>query len=132
MVVRISLASAGTLVCKFDLADLEVVLAGVRHLRMLADEAGFVSSQVHVSFTHCSTSSAVTVTVGVCLGSEATLQLVAVFFGHGVGFAGGHVSALMSVTWNFQNSSTPSRRTSKRSEPDHASDCVGSTLGHAV
>ena len=61
--------------CKFDLADLESSLAGVRHLRMLADEPVSSSSQVHVSFTHCSTSSAVTVTVGVCLGSEATLQL---------------------------------------------------------
>ena len=41
-------------------------------------------------------------------------------------------SAVMLLTANLQNSSTPSRRTSKRVAPIQDSDCVGSTLGHEV
>ena len=60
--------------CEFDLADFELAFAGVHDFGVLADEPVSSSSQVQMSFTCCSSSSAVTVTVGVCLGSSATLQ----------------------------------------------------------
>ena len=74
VVVRISLASAGTVKASSTLPissrPLPVfVTSACWRMRPVSS-----SSHVHVSFTRCSTSSAVTVTVGVCLGSAATCQ----------------------------------------------------------
>ena len=76
---------------EFDLADFQLAVAGVRHFGVLADEAGFVQlagpREFHVLFHVLRDDGDGRRLLG--LGGHAPAG-VAVFFGHGVGFAGGH------------------------------------------